>query len=154
MGNEYAQLRFSGTVPVKTYHWREHPHKDERWYEFQKLDMNDDTRVAQELDIDYTASTPNRVYPDYNEIYHVITKSELMRALPEFSDSKGQFRMPTGHNISMGEDVSMGDGCAHVLLWAATLKDGTVTENSTEPDRSVPFSVTVPSFSVAAQRST
>ena len=137
MGNEYAQLRFSGTVPVKTYHWREHPHKDERWYEFQKLDMNDDTRVAQELDIDYTASTPNRVYPDYNEIYHVITKSELMRALPEFADSKGQFRVPTGHNISMGEDVSMGDGCAHVLLWTATLKDGTVTENGTDLSGSV-----------------
>lgn len=127
MGNEYAQLRFSGTVPVKTYHWREHPNKDDRWYEFQRLDMNDDTRVAQELDIDYTASTPNRVYPDYNELYHVVTKSEVMRALPQFRDKDGQFHIPDGNAITMGEDVSMGDGCAHALLWVATLRENTRT---------------------------
>lgn len=137
MGNEYAQLRFSGTVPVKTYHWKEHPHKDDRWYEFQKLDMNDDTRVAQELDIDYTASTPNRVYPDYNEIYHVVTKSEVMSALPQFRDHRGQFQIPLGHSIAMGEDVSMGDGCAHVLLWMATLKENTVTVDGIDLSGSV-----------------
>jgi len=137
MGNEYAQLRFSGTVPVKTYHWRDHPHKDERWYDFQKLDMNDDTRVAQELDIDYTASTPNRVYPEYSEIHHVITKSELMAALPEFRDSKGEFQIPPGHNLCMGEDVSMGDGCAHVMLWMATLKEGTRTVSNVDLSGSI-----------------
>lgn len=127
MGNEFAQLRFSGAIPVYTYHWTRHPSKDERWYKFQKMQLNSETRVAQELDIDYTASTPNRVYPDWNEVHHIVTKSEVMRALPRFRGKDGKFTIPFGHNIAMGEDVSMMDGCKHVLLWFVTLREGTTT---------------------------
>lgn len=136
MGNEYAQIRFSGSVPVKTYHWTQHPYKSENWYQYQKLDMNSDTRVAQELDIDYTASTPNRVYHQYNEIYHVITKSEVMKALPSFRGRDG-FQIPLGHNIAMGEDVGQTKEHAHVQLWFATLKEGTKTVDGVDLTGSV-----------------
>lgn len=130
LANEYAQIRHSGSVPVKTYHWTEHPYKNQAWYEYQKLEMNSPVRVAQELDIDYSASQPNKVYHNWNEVYHVITKSELMRALPTFSQKTpdGQkFQVPLGHRISMGQDVGQTDDHANVMLWEVTLKNGTKT---------------------------
>lgn len=136
MHNEFAQLRFSEKIPIKTYHWSQHPLKSKAWYEYQKLELGSETRIAQELDIDYQASTPNRVYPEYSEIYHVITYSELMEALPEFSDN-GQLRIPNGHSIVMGEDVSMGDQSAHVLLWFLTFREGTITKNGIDVSGSV-----------------
>jgi hypothetical protein len=126
MSNEYAQIRFSGSVPVKTYHWKQHPYKSQAWYEYQKLEMNSPTRVAQELDIDYSASQPNKVYTEWSEPYHIITKSEVMRALPTFQNPKTkEWQIPLGHSAVMGQDV--GQSHANVLLWFLTLKHGTKT---------------------------
>lgn len=140
MGNEFALLAHSNSVDKRTYHWTQHPYKDERWYEYQKLEMRDPTRVAQELDIDYTASTPNRVYADYDEVYHTVTQSEVMRALPQFKNPKsGKFWIPLGHSVAMGEDVSMAEGCAHVLEWIITLKEGTETVDGIDVSGNVLF---------------
>jgi hypothetical protein len=130
MANEYAQIRHSGSVPVKTYHWTLHPYKNQNWYEYQKLEMNSDVRVAQELDIDYAASQPNKVYTSWNEVYHVVTKSEVMRSLPSFAQktkSGEKFQIPFGHRISMGQDVGQSADHANVMLWEVTLKQGTKT---------------------------
>lgn len=54
-GNPFAQKRFSGKYPVFTFHWRDDPRKDDRWYEEQKARL-EPVVVAQEIDIDYTAS--------------------------------------------------------------------------------------------------
>jgi hypothetical protein len=127
MGNEFHRLRHSGKVRVKTYHWTTHPYKDERWYEFQKLEMNP-VQVAQELDIDYNASQPNKVYYGYNELYNIATHSEIMRALPDFRDPlTGKFRIPFGHKVMMGYDVGQSSEHANALLWFVTLRDGTYT---------------------------
>lgn|GEM_PF-3269057 len=50
-----ARRRFSGKHEVFTFHWRDDPRKSEEWYEQQKAKKNPVT-VAQELDLDYTAS--------------------------------------------------------------------------------------------------
>lgn len=126
MGNEFYRLAHSGTVEKKTFHWKQHPYKDENWYEYQKLEMNP-IQVAQELDINYDASQPNKVYYDYKEPIHIVTKSEIMRALPDFRDKFGRFRIPFGHKIVMGEDVGQTQEHAHVMLWAVVLKEGTKT---------------------------
>jgi phage terminase large subunit len=55
-GNPFYRKRHSGKVPVFTFHWRSDPRKDEAWYEKQKATL-DPTIVAQEIDIDYNAST-------------------------------------------------------------------------------------------------
>lgn len=128
MGNEFYRLAHSGTVEKKTIHWKEHPYKDQNWYEYQKLEMNP-IQIAQELDINYDASQPNKVYYDYKEPIHIVTKSEIMRALPDFSDKFGRFRIPFGHKIVMGEDVGQTQEHAHVMLWAVVLKEGTKTVN-------------------------
>jgi len=63
MGNPFAQLRFSGAVEVFTLHWRDDPRKDEAWYENEKLKINNPVIVAQELDINYAASTEGVLIP-------------------------------------------------------------------------------------------
>lgn len=55
-GNPFAKKRFSGRIPVFTFHWRDDPRKDEAWYAAEQRRLNDPVIVAQELDIDYTAS--------------------------------------------------------------------------------------------------
>ena len=55
-GNPFYRKRHSGKVPVFTFHWTQDPRKDEAWYLKQK-DQLDPVIVAQEIDIDYNAST-------------------------------------------------------------------------------------------------
>lgn len=63
--NYYAKLRNSG-MDVVTLHWREHPLKDEEWYEFEKSRRTEEA-IAQELDISYNKSQEGRVYPEWSE---------------------------------------------------------------------------------------
>lgn len=125
MNNEFFRLATGGTIEKRTYRWQMHPYKTQDWYEYQKLEMSP-VQVAQELDIDYSASTPNKVYA-YDEVYHVVTKSEVMRALPHFRRSDGQFHIPFGNRIMMGYDVGQSEEHANAILWTTTLKDGTKT---------------------------
>lgn len=60
--NKFAQLRFSGQIPVLTFHWTEHPKKDTHWYEQEKLKRTP-REIAQELDIDYKASGGRLAFP-------------------------------------------------------------------------------------------
>lgn len=63
--NYYAQLRNSG-MDVFTAHWRQHPLKDDKWYEFE-CSRRTEEEVAQELDISYNKSQEGRVYAEWNE---------------------------------------------------------------------------------------
>lgn len=55
-GNPFYRKRHSGKIPVFTFHWRDDPRKDEAWYQKQS-DTLDPVVMAQEIDIDYNAST-------------------------------------------------------------------------------------------------
>lgn len=61
-GNLFAEKRRSGNIDVLTLHWREHPWKDDEWYEEQQS-QNDEVTLAQEIDIDYTASAEGVCIP-------------------------------------------------------------------------------------------
>lgn len=61
-GNAFYRRRFSGKLPVFTFHWRDDPRKGEAWYAKQKEEL-DPVTVAQEIDIDYTASIEGIVIP-------------------------------------------------------------------------------------------
>jgi hypothetical protein len=62
LNNPFAEKRFSGRVRVKTMHWRKDPRKDDAWYAKQKSKFNA-LVVAQEIDIDYSASAEGVLIP-------------------------------------------------------------------------------------------
>ena len=55
-GNPFYRKRHSGKIKVFTFHWRDDPRKGEEWYRKQQNDL-DPVVLAQEVDIDYNAST-------------------------------------------------------------------------------------------------
>ena len=61
--NYYHKLKVSG-MDVLTLHWRLHPLKDERWYNFEK-ERRTEEEVAKELDLNYEKSLEGRVYLEW-----------------------------------------------------------------------------------------
>ncbi len=59
-GNPFYRKRHSGKFPVFTFHWKDDPRKTQAWYEKQKQIL-DPVILAQEVDIDYTASVANNL---------------------------------------------------------------------------------------------
>ena len=55
-GNPFYKKRHGGKIKVFTFHWRQDPRKDDAWYQKQ-CNTLDPVIVAQEIDIDYNAST-------------------------------------------------------------------------------------------------
>jgi phage terminase large subunit len=63
MGNPFAQKRHSWPVHrIFTLHWRDDPRKDQAWYDKQ-CDELDAVTVAQEIDINYSASATGILIP-------------------------------------------------------------------------------------------
>ena len=62
MANPFAVKRHGGKIPVFTFAWRDDPRKDEAWYA-KKCDELDPVVVAQEIDINYSASVEGIVIP-------------------------------------------------------------------------------------------
>jgi hypothetical protein len=62
MGNSFAQKRHGGKIKVFTFHWRDDPRKDEAWYAKQVAEL-DPVTVAQEIDINYSASVEGVLIP-------------------------------------------------------------------------------------------
>jgi len=61
-GNPFHRKRINGKIPVFTFHWRDDPRKGEEWYRKQKETL-DPVVLAQEVDIDYSASKNNVFIP-------------------------------------------------------------------------------------------
>lgn len=63
MANPFAQKRHSGKIKVFTLHWRDDPRKDEAWYAKQIADLDNPVVIAQEIDINYSASAEGVLIP-------------------------------------------------------------------------------------------
>ena len=63
MNNPFARKRFGGKVSVFSMHWTEDPRKDQAWYEKKCHDIDDPVVIAQELDLDYSASVEGILIP-------------------------------------------------------------------------------------------
>lgn len=61
-GNPFYRKRHSGKVKIFTFHWRDDPRKGPEWYAKQQNDL-DPVVLAQEVDIDYNASTSDSYLP-------------------------------------------------------------------------------------------
>ncbi|MGJ0509103.1 MAG: hypothetical protein ACR652_18670 [Methylocystis sp.] len=62
MNNPFAEKRHAGRISVFTFHWRDDPRKDEAWYAKQVENLSP-VVVAQEIDINYSASVEGVVIP-------------------------------------------------------------------------------------------
>lgn len=102
--NYFAMLRDSG-IKVHTMHWRQHPLKDEQWYEFEKSRRTEE-EVAQELDISYVKSLEGRVYPEWTE--------------PNLE--RGIFPYDPDLQLYVGWDYGMTDSTA--IIWAQRSRGG------------------------------
>jgi hypothetical protein len=60
--NPFAEKVHSGRIPVFRFHWRDDPRKDDAWYQKQVAEL-DPVTVAQEIDIDYSASVEGILIP-------------------------------------------------------------------------------------------
>lgn len=63
MNNPFAQKRFGGKVSVFTFSWRDDPRKDQQWYIEKCNDIGDPVVIAQEIDLDYSASLEGVLIP-------------------------------------------------------------------------------------------
>ncbi len=62
LANPFAEKRHGGKIDVFTCHWRSDPRKDDAWYAKQ-CDELDPVTVAQEIDINYSASVEGVLIP-------------------------------------------------------------------------------------------
>jgi hypothetical protein len=62
LGNAFAQKRFGGRIDVFTFHWRDDPRKNDEWYEKETAYL-DPVTIAQEIDINYSASVEGVLIP-------------------------------------------------------------------------------------------
>lgn len=91
-GNPFAVKRHSGTVSVFTLHWRSDPRKDEAWYA-EKKRTKDAVTIAQELDIDYSASVEGITIP-----------AKWVRAAVNLKLPRGAFVVGGADIAEMGRD--------------------------------------------------
>ena len=63
MNNPYARKRFGGNIPVFTFHWTGDPRKNRAWYEEKCKYIDNPVVVAQEIDLDYSASIEGILIP-------------------------------------------------------------------------------------------
>jgi hypothetical protein len=131
--NKYAQLRFSGHANVFEMDWREHPWKDQRWYDSLRPGYTGppmtDQQIAQEIDRNYDASQPGKVLGEWDELYHVITWSEFVRYFGRIAcgcqiehDPDIPCRnphIPFTWNLGRGLDWGTTPGHPCVTIWAA-----------------------------------
>lgn len=62
MANPFAEKVKSGKFDTFTFHWRDDPRKDDAWYAKQ-VDKLDPVTLAQEVDLDYSASVEGVLIP-------------------------------------------------------------------------------------------
>jgi hypothetical protein len=63
MGNPFGRKRHSGKISVFSMHWSEDPRKDQAWYDRKCAQIDDPVVIAQELDLDYSASMEGVLIP-------------------------------------------------------------------------------------------
>ncbi len=104
-GNPFYRKRFSGNFPVFTFHWRDDPRKDENWYAEKKRTLEPET-LAQEVDLDYEASTGNVVLPAQwvrasRELLTLLAEDNLLPAAPAEGGIAGLDVAAGGANYSV-----------------------------------------------------
>jgi hypothetical protein len=137
--NKFSEERHSGNANVFVMDWREHPWKDQRWYNalpfgYGGAPMSAEV-IAQEVDRNYEASQPGKVFPQFRDTHSVITVSELRAYLkkhgvivPDSGDCLA--RVPLRWSLGRANDRGATEAHRNGWLWAATPKQGHPLDDS------------------------
>ena len=127
--NKYAEWRHSGVANVFEMDWRAHPWKDKRWYDslipgYCGPPMTEQ-QVAQEIERNYDASQPGKVFPEWREEYALITWDELIAYYQRFGlhgqffKEDGTFQIPQDWNWCRTHDYGQTSGHPWIVTHAA-----------------------------------
>jgi hypothetical protein len=127
--NKYAELRHSGHANVFEMDWKEHPWKDKRWYDSLRPGYcgppMTDQQIAQEIERNYDASQPGKVFPGWREEYTLITWSELVAYYKRFKLDRhflagdGSYRVPYDWTWGRTHDYGQTDQHPWIVTHAA-----------------------------------
>jgi len=106
--NKFSDLTHDNVTAKFEMDWREHPWKDERWYQslpygYLSSAMTEQ-QIAQEIDRNYDASQPGKVFTNLREEYVFITWTELLAHYAqhgldtEFKSNEGKLQIPRDWN--------------------------------------------------------
>lgn len=114
--NQFADLTSDGVTPKFEMDWRDNPFKDERWYNAlaygyigPKMSR---TTIAQEVDRNYSASQPGKVWK-CDEALTFITWSEFLLPFAKFGayfEREGQRCIPEDWRITRTNDYGQSEG--------------------------------------------
>ena len=115
--NQYADLAFDGITDKFVMDWRDNPFKDRRWYEslpFGYISPKmSKTTIAQEVDRNYDAAQPGKVWTCPEE-FVFITRSEFLAVFKGhyqmFFDDKKQFKIPDDWRVVRCHDYGQSEG--------------------------------------------
>ncbi|HKS27811.1 MAG TPA: hypothetical protein VJS44_08330 [Pyrinomonadaceae bacterium] len=132
--NKYAEVRFSNHTQVFEMDWREHPWKDQRWYDalpfgYLGSPMSAES-IAQEVDRNYEASQPGKVFKQWREEYVLITWKELVAYYSQFrlghkfvDPETGAYRVPDDWSWGRMMDYGQTEGHPWIVSHMATPRE-------------------------------
>lgn len=93
--NKFSDLAHDGTTAKFEMDWREHPWRDDRWYNALKFgylgSAMTDEEIAQEVDRNYNASQPGRVLKNVREEYAFINWEEFVAGFTRLEVNQREF---------------------------------------------------------------
>jgi hypothetical protein len=139
--NQYYKDTHAECANVFILDWHDNPVKDNRWYASLPFGYVSPrmtaAEIAQEVDRNYDASQPGRVWPAdvFKETHVVITVSELREfyarsniVIPD--DGDGWPRLPVEFALGRANDKGHTEGHRNAWLWCGVPKEGMLLDDS------------------------
>lgn len=127
--NQFYKTAHTERVNKFIMDWREHPWKDQRWYDALSAGylgpaMSAET-IAQEVDRDYDASQPGKVFPDWEETRTCVEWPEVLEYYRkagferDFYHVDGTLKIPDDWTWARMQDKGETTGHPRMTLWCA-----------------------------------
>lgn len=127
--NMYAQWRHTAGANVFTVDWQEHPYKDKRWFDslpygYCGAPMSPE-QVAQEIERNYDASQPGKVFKQWREEYCLVRWSDVVRFYEKyklgrfFRNADGSYQIPPDWRWARTHDYGQTDAHPWIVTYAA-----------------------------------
>lgn len=139
---QQAMLKYDPDLAIArfTSHWTDHPWKTEEWYSTLPLKMTKEAR-AQEIDIDYEASQPGKVFTNWDERFVLVPWRKFVKFYADrglghlfirdpskplgfkFEDGTRNYRIPSDWSWGRAQDRGDTEGHRRVTSWAASPRE-------------------------------